>query len=245
MVKVLIIYEKYLLCRDVWGKVFGRGLKAKDPKQFQSAVQSGAKIGKPAMTAWDLRNQYGKNKRGELDPKRRICYKQLAVGVIGAASPICTISFDTKCTHTSLIRAYSDFMIRGMNLQSLTHYAKASPEQTIMITFMARRASALWPEKRYCSNNASYFKCELWAEWGVRSHGRMVRNEQEILDKLRQELASDSSITIRDVDYNVLSFEEQIKLDLSTDIMVLYVMCVYIYDNDDYMIYRLVHMVLG
>ena len=214
--------------RDVWGKVFGRGLKAQDPAQFKAAVESGAKVGKPAMTAWDLRNRYGRNKHGQLDPARRVCYKQMAVGIIGAASPICTISFDTRCSHTSLVRAYSDFMIRGMNLQALSHYAKPTPDQTVVITFMARRASALWPEKRYCSSNSSFFKCELWADWGVRSHGRMVRNEQDILDRLRREFSVDSSITIRDVDYNVLSFEEQIKLDLSTDIMVsVGVVCVY------------------
>ena len=120
------------------------------------------------------------------------------------------------------MRAYSDFIIRGMNLQSLTHYTLEKPNNTIVITYMARRASAVWPERRYCSENTSYFKCQYWSDerWGTRKHGRMVKNDKEVMEAIRDEYKMDPNVIVRDVDYNLLSFKEQIKMDLETDIMV-------------------------
>ena len=45
------------------------------------------------------------------------------------------------------MRAYADFIVRGMGLQGSTHYAQPSPSKTVVITYMARRASTVWPEK--------------------------------------------------------------------------------------------------
>jgi hypothetical protein len=71
----------------------------------------------PPLTAWDLKQRYS-----GLPPGHRVCFKSLSVGIIGAASPICLIASDSPCQGTALIKAYSDFVIRGLELQDLTHY---------------------------------------------------------------------------------------------------------------------------
>ena len=45
------------------------------------------------------------------------------------------------------VRAYADFVVRGLGLQAQTHYAQPRPARTVTVTYMARRASAEWPEK--------------------------------------------------------------------------------------------------
>ena len=204
--------------------MFGRGYRADNPHHYEQAVNKRTKMGKPPMTSWDLRSHFGRQ-NDKPNPKNRVCYKKLAINIYGPAAPICVISWNTPCKNTALIRAYSDFIIRGMNLQRLTHYAQPKPLQMITVTYMARRASAPWPEKRFCSDNSSFFKCDLWRSWGTRSHGRMVRNDQEIMEALRAEFSIKTygyNFVFRDVDYNLLSFKEQIEIDLSTDIMVQY-----------------------
>ena len=201
------------------------------------------------MTSWDLRYQFG-NKQSTSNSgsnaakgvNNRVCYRNLAMGIYGPAAPICVISWNTPCSHTALLRAYSDFIIRGMNLQSYSHYASKSPSKTITITYMARRASSVWPEKKYCDDKNSFFKCELWKDFGVRSLGRMVRNDADMVNTLISTFSTTSNsgvsnnnakdliysllgrkdieVITRDVDYNLLTFEEQIKVDLTTDIMV-------------------------
>lgn len=79
------------------------------------------------LTAWDLRKKYGH------DWQSRICFRQAAVGIYGPAAPITVASWNTPCSKTALVRAYSDFVIRGLNLQEATHYARTEPEKTINI----------------------------------------------------------------------------------------------------------------
>jgi hypothetical protein len=45
----------------------------------------------------------------------------------------------TECEHSTLVRAYSDTVIRGLGLQHLTHYAQEKPSKVVTITWMARR----------------------------------------------------------------------------------------------------------
>ena len=40
---------------------------------------------------------------------------------------------------------------------------------------MSLPLSSEWPEKKFCSNTESFFLCRLWATFGVRRLGRMVR----------------------------------------------------------------------
>ena len=91
-------------------------------------------IDKITLTAWDLRNLYQKklemkasksllhtqNVEKNSSPsstRYNVCYKQLAIGIYGPAAPITVASWDTPCSHTALVRAYSDYVIRRMNLQ--------------------------------------------------------------------------------------------------------------------------------
>eukprot|EP01036_Dinobryon_divergens_P033044 gene33044-42754_t len=157
--------------------------------EMWSKVYSSKTSDLPTLTAWDLKHRYPEQ------PRKKVCFKELAIGIYGPAAPITVASWDTPCSHTALVRAYSDFVIRGLGLQEFTHYAQPEPNRTIVITYMARRASKEWPEKKYCNSTGSFFLCHLWAGFGSRALGRMVAND-------------------------VLTFEEQIKIDLSTDIMV-------------------------
>lgn len=156
-----------------------------------------------------------------------MCFKQLAVGIYGPASPVTVISFNTQCSSTALVRAYSDFVIRGMNLQTRTLYASSAAvarRTKVTVTFMARRASTVWPEKRFCNDTHSFFQCSLWESFGVRALGRMLRNEADVIAGLRalekEAYSNGARVTVRDVDYNLLTFREQIETDVTTDVMV-------------------------
>jgi len=115
-------------------------------------------------------------------------------------------------------------VIRGLELQKYTHYAQDPAPRTIMITWMARRASSQWPERRFCDTQKSFFKCEDWEHLNTRSLGRMVKNDQEIVSSLKElegmKWRNGAIVKFRDVDFNLLTFEEQIKIDVTTDIMV-------------------------
>ena len=153
-----------------------------------------------------------------------MCFKQLAIGIYGPAAPITVASWNTPCSRTALVRAYSDYVIRGLNLQHFTHYAQSNPSNKVVVTYMARRASSEWPEKRFCDSEHSFFLCDLWAHFGIRSLGRMVSNDKEVVNTLKtlesMTFGNGAKVVFQDVDYNLLTFEEQIKTDLATDIMV-------------------------
>lgn len=191
----------------MWSKVYGQGY--------------------PSYTAWDLKQKFGRsNSTADASKKynRNVCFKQLAIGIYGPAAPITVASWDTPCMKTALVRAYSDFVIRGLNLQDKTHYAEKQPSKTIVVTYMARRPSKEWPEKKYCDSENSFFLCHLWEKFGSRKLSRTIRNEKEFItgikDLERMKFDNVDKVIVRDVDYNVLSFEEQIEIDLSTDIMI-------------------------
>lgn len=192
-----LLLTPHALLRDIWSRVYNGG--------------------KPPITAWDLKEKYGK-------AGKTLCFKNLGIGIYGPAAPITVASFMTTCSRTGLVRAYSDYVIRGLNLQHLTHYAQPTPRKEVVITWMARRASVEWPEKRFCSTTSNFFDCKHWDGLGLRKLGRMVRNDAEVIAALREleqaTFANGAKVKVQDVDYNLLSFEEQIKVDLQTDIMV-------------------------
>lgn len=172
------------------------------------------------MTAWDLKKRFGHSGT----EKRTICYRKLIVGIYGPASPLTVCSWNTKCKSSPLVKAFSDFIIRGMNLQNLSHYAQSSPSKEVNIIFMARRSSSQWPEKRYCDDQNSFFLCEIWSKWGLRSLKRTMRDEDKLLSDLkaleRETFPNGAKVKIESFDFNLLSFEDQIKIDLQADIMV-------------------------
>jgi len=75
---------------------------------------------RPPLTAWDLKTKYKGGK---------VCYRDLALGIYGPASPITVASWRTPCKHTPLVRAYSDFVIRYLALFNppTTTTTKATP----------------------------------------------------------------------------------------------------------------------
>eukprot|EP00614_Pseudopedinella_elastica_P013743 CAMPEP_0172585074 /NCGR_PEP_ID=MMETSP1068-20121228/4546_1 /TAXON_ID=35684 /ORGANISM="Pseudopedinella elastica, Strain CCMP716" /LENGTH=568 /DNA_ID=CAMNT_0013379417 /DNA_START=188 /DNA_END=1895 /DNA_ORIENTATION=- len=169
------------------------------------------------LTAWDLKTKYGK--------QSRVCYRKLALGIYGPASPITVASWRTPCSRTPLVRAYSDYVVRGLGLEGRTHYAQPSgPPRVVTITYMARRASSQWPERRFCDSKQSFFKCEDWMHLDKRSLGRMIRNDKQVVAALKEletrRWTNGAQVTFRDVDFNLLSFEEQIAVDITTDVMV-------------------------
>jgi hypothetical protein len=182
---------------DMWSRVFSHGNQA--------------------MTAWDIKQKYGHT-------SGHVCFKNLAIGIYGPAAPTTIASWDTPCYSTALVRAYSDFVIRSLNLQSLTHYAQSSPSKVVTLTYMSRRATKEWPERKYCNDSHSFFLCRYWDNFGQRSLGRMVRNDAEVVRALQgledEDFDNGVTVKVQDVDYNVLSFEQQIKIDIQTDIMV-------------------------
>lgn len=189
-------------------------------EMWAGPFSSGKYSNRQAATAWDLQKEIA----GGAVPRGRTCFRNLAVGIYGPAASITVASWDTPCKRTALVRAYSDYVIRGMGLQHRTHYASPAANRTIVVTWMARRASTEWPEKRFCDDANSYFECAFWAAFGIRSLGRMVRNERQVVDALKglqgEKFRNGAKVIVRDVDYNILSLQEQIATDLETDIMI-------------------------
>jgi hypothetical protein len=135
-------------------------------------------------------------------------------------------SWNTFCSRTALVRAYADFVIRGLQLQSESHYAKAAPEDTVTITYMARRAYSEWPEKKFCNDTNSYFKCKHWEKMGMRKIGRMIKNDQAIVEAFKsfthhEKNGKTIKVVFNDADFNKhKTFRDQIAMDLKTDILV-------------------------
>lgn len=196
----------------IWEKVFSAG--------------GGIAAAPGAMSAWALKNRFGKQgKQG--GEEYRVCFKSLAVGIYGPAAPITVASWDTPCSKTALVRAYSDFIIRGLDLQGVSHYAKREPSNIVQITYMSRRPSREWPEKKFCNDTHSFFLCQYWSgpnALGSRSLGRMVQNDAEVVRGLRslqdEVFSNGAKVVLTEADYNELSLEQQIETDMHTDIMV-------------------------
>jgi hypothetical protein len=89
---------------------------------------------------------------------------------------------------------------------------------------MARRASKEWPERKYCNDHTSFFLCHYWDNFGMRQLGRMISNDVQVVRALKTleklELPNNGKIVVNEVDYNILTFEEQIAIDIQTDIMI-------------------------
>jgi hypothetical protein len=177
--------------------------------------------GYPTYTAWDLRSRFGAAKETGSD---YVCFRQLAVGIYGPAAPTTLCNRDTPCRSTALVRAYSDFVIRSFGLQHLSHYASPKPKKEVVVTYLTRRPTNEWPEKKYCNDTHSFFKCQFWANLGPRQLGRMVRNDAALIDGLKglesQSFSNGASVRVVAADYNVLSLREQLVSDIQTDIMV-------------------------
>ena len=96
--------------------------------------------------------------------------------------------------------------------------------EEIIITYMARRSTPQWPERKYCNDTHSFFACRYWDNFGERALGRMILNENALIAKMQEfgkEARNDGKrIVVNVADFNKLSFREQILVDIKTDIMV-------------------------
>ena len=105
-----------------------------------------------------------------------------------------------------------------------SRYASTRDPKRVVVTFMARRSSGEWPEKRFCDSARSFFDCAKLGHLGIRKLGRSVRNDGEVVRALKslegRAFPNGARVTVRDVDYSSLSFEDQIKTNLDTDVMV-------------------------
>ncbi|CAM9414867.1 unnamed protein product, partial [Hapterophycus canaliculatus] len=136
----------------MWDKVFGAGA--------------------PTLTAWEVGQQYGGGK---------VCFRDVTVGIFGPAAPTTLARLVTPSFHTALVRAYADFVIRGLGLQGMTSYAYP-PSKKVIVTWMARRSSVQWPERAFCSEDGkgSFFTCDYFEHLDVRPLQRMVKNEADV-----------------------------------------------------------------
>ncbi|KAH8065127.1 hypothetical protein JL722_2033 [Aureococcus anophagefferens] len=151
-------------------------------------------------------------------------WSRVAIGILGAAAPTTLHTSNTRCKASSVVRAYSDFVIRGLGLQGAARYAAPDGDpKDVVVTFLARRSSSEWPEKRFCDSETSFFDCAKLQHLGVRGLGRTIKNDAEVVRALKsletRSFANGARVRFRDVDYNLLSFEDQIKVDLDTDVM--------------------------
>lgn len=158
------------------------------------------------------------------------------IGIYGPAAPMTVNSWDTSCYHTALIRSYSDYVMRKLDLQKYTYYV--NPSNQIVITYMLRKGTSMWPEEKYCNDLESFFLCKLWEKFGPRAIGRTVSNDNDVINMLRnikyndifkenmssktkenfenfeilkkKNLEFNVSVKFQAVDYNELNFLEQV-----------------------------------
>ena len=163
---------------------------------------------------------------------KRVCYKQAAIAILGAAAPITVASWNTPCTRVPLVRAYADLVLRGLGLHRRTCYARRGADgdpagdrvgKEIVVTYMARRSSE-WPERKFCDTAASWFDCRLLDHLKTRKLGRQISNDADVVKMIKGlenvKFSNGAKVRARDVDFNVLSFEEQIEVDATTDVMI-------------------------
>lgn len=166
----------------------------------------------PPLTAWDISRKYG---------EQNVCFKKAAVAILGAAAPITVASWDSDCIGTALVRAYSDFVVRGLRLHTVN---KDKDPKAVTVTYAARKASVTWPERNFCDTAHSYFDCNKLGHLAKRKLGRMVRNDEALLAALKRlehmQLSNGANVTVRLADFNVLTFPEQVKIDRTSDVMV-------------------------
>lgn len=173
---------------------------------------------KEPLTAFDIKKKYGDGKN--------VCFKQVAIGILGAAAPVTVASFNTKCSKVPLVRSYADLVIANLGLSNQTRYARAASvdPKRVVLTYMARRASSVWPEKRFCDSEQSFFKCDRLAHLGVRQVGRSTKNDADVVRSLKslegRSFKNGARLVVQDVDYALIDFETQILTDLDTDVMV-------------------------
>ena len=152
---------------------------------------------------------------------KNVCFRKAAIAILGAAAPMTVASWDTTCQGVALVRAYADFVVRALGLHNSN---RGRPSNAVNILYSARRASVQWPERAFCDSAHSYFICEKLEHLQKRKLGRMVRNDNQTLNALRtletENFANGAVIKVRDVDFSTLSFEEQIAMDVTTDIMI-------------------------
>jgi hypothetical protein len=120
------------------------------------------------LFAHDLAQKYGAQK---------VCFKQLAVAILGAAAPMAVASWDTPCRGVALVRAYADFVVRALGLQ---HANSGRHRLDVNVTYAARKASVQWPERAFCDSQHSYFDCAQLGHLQTRKLGRMVKNDNEV-----------------------------------------------------------------
>jgi protein O-GlcNAc transferase len=180
---------------------------------FEAIWRQAFGFGNAALTAWEVKDKYG---------GKRVCFKQAIVGVYGPASPFCIMATDTGCQSSPLMRAYSDFVTRGMDLARYTYNVHKKPSPVVVINWMARRSSVKWPERTFCDEH--YFKCNLFQHLKERSLSRVVTNDKECVQHLKK-VAEDTKVDGKvlffiDADYNLLPFEMQMRYNLMTDILI-------------------------
>ena len=90
-----------------------------------------------------------------------------------------------------------------------------------------------WPEKAFCDTARSFFDCSLLNHLQTRKLGRMIKNDAAVAAGLKAKLsnrgggggggaafANRARVEVRDVDFSTLSFEEQLLVDVTTDVMI-------------------------
>lgn len=186
--------------RDIWSEAFGTSQL-------------------PVLTVGDLRARYGRSiGRGG---GGTVCFRSLAVGIYGPASPFTLHTRDTPCSASTLMRAYSDFVIRGLGLQPRTHYARKAPSNEVVVAYIDRRA----PSRIFCDESRSIAPCSLWSdEADHRSIARRISNSDELIASLRsleqESFPNGAAVKFRVIDYSTMPLKEQIAADLDVDVMV-------------------------
>jgi len=169
----------------------------------------------PVLNAWDLQSKYA---------GQRVCFRRAIISIFGPASPFTFISAGLPPGTSALMMAFTDFVTRSMRLHPYTYAARPAPPKSVHMTWISRRSSVIWPERRFC-DNSSFFTCATFQHLGIRKLQRTISNEAAVVNELRALAARrhgplNHSVTLTEVDFNIMTLKEQISVALMTDIMI-------------------------
>jgi hypothetical protein len=150
-----------------------------------------------------------------------VCFRSLAVGIYGPASPFTLHSRETTCSAATVLRAYSDYVIRGLGLQRSSHYARPAPSKEVVVAYVDRRSSS----QVLCDDSRGIVPCSVWR--GLFADGnatRRISNSEELVRALRalgnESFPNGAAVKFIEIDYASLPLADQIRADLEIDVMV-------------------------
>lgn len=114
----------------IWAQAFSSKMSQKlPPEDVRSRDLQGVQAGGKVLTSWDISQNLLFN-----SPGKRTCFRDIAVGIYGPASPITVASWDTPCFKTALVRGRCIILALYSFITSLTNHHPLCQHTLILLS---------------------------------------------------------------------------------------------------------------